>query len=103
MADRIPGELVALVSVPDIDGTYRTAALLQTAQGPQVGVLVGPRNGTAGQFAFEPVPRLEEGLRGLAEYVALVAEAHVPAAPAAGVDPNDPRGIRNRTRQQGRL
>lgn len=99
-ADRVPGEIVALTNAVDIDGSYRLAALIATPNGPQVGVLVAPRNGTAGQLGFEPVPRLAEGMHGTVEYEGLKVEA---LAPPAGVDPNDPRGIRNTSRRAGMI
>lgn len=100
MPDRIPGELVALVQTPDTDGTSRMAVIIATPAGAEVGVLVAPRNGNAGQLGFEPVPRLKEGMLGSAELEAANVLAQE-AAQTAGVDPNDPRGIRNRARRAG--
>ncbi|MGI8729190.1 MAG: hypothetical protein ACR2LK_04260, partial [Solirubrobacteraceae bacterium] len=87
MSDRIPGELVALVTTPDHAGDWRLAAIIATPGGAQVGVLVAPRNGDAGVLGFEPIPRLMEGLRGN-EHVAALLDAPVDVQ-AAGVDPND--------------
>jgi hypothetical protein len=98
MPDRIPGEIVALTNAVDTDGSFRLAALIATPGGPQVGVLVAPRNGTAGQLGFEPVPRLAEGMVGTVEYESLKVER---AAVPAGPDPNDPRGIRSTSRRAG--
>lgn len=88
MSDRIVGEVIALTPVADVGGEWRLAAVVATAQGAQVGVLVAPANGVAGALRFEPVPRLAEGLDadGLA--------AMCPPAAVPDVDPNDPRGLR---------
>lgn len=102
MSDRIPGELVALVQTPDTDGTSRMAVIIATPRGAEVGVLVAPRNGNAGQLGFEPVPRLKEGMLGSAELEAAEVLARQAGA-AAGVDPNDPRGLRGGPRRAGMI
>lgn len=98
-ADRVPGEIVALVQSADETGHYRLTAVVATRNGAQVGVLVAPPNGNAGAVGFEPVPALADGIA--PEQLEQIAESIPPER--TGVDPNDPRGIRKTPRRAGML
>lgn len=93
-SDLIPGEIIALQQIED-GGRWRLAAICASAQGAAIGVLVAPRNGSAGQIGFEPVPRLAEGLD--AEAAVILAEQTLDAEASAGPDPDDPRGLKRKS------
>lgn len=90
MSKILPGEIVGFVQVDD-GGAWRTVAIAATRGGAVVGVLTAPQSGGRGQLGFEPVPELQQALAGH-EMVA-AAEA-LGGQHLAGVDPNDPRGLR---------
>lgn len=94
MSDRIPGEIVALVQSADETGQWHLAAVLATSEGPVVGVLTAPANGSPGRVHFHPMPELDPHLD-VTQMAALT-----PAVQAPAVDPNDPRGLKRGPRSR---
>lgn len=89
--ERVPGEIIALAQLQDEADELRLVVIASTKNGPAVGVLAGPPNGTEGAIGFVPVPDLYEVAAGVPE-LEVVLNASAGVEPTT--DPNDPRGLR---------
>ncbi len=97
MSNPLHGEVIYLGVHQDGTGNQRLTAIALTTKGPVAGVMCAPANGGTGQWGFHPVDDLQHVVEavGFARAPVVVAEA-----PVAPVDPDDPRGLRARTRSR---